>query len=156
MSSTETKNAINLAKARKSSNGIANQAKSMADTAKNPTSLLKYIEFGNDWPYVPAVFVALLKDLLDFIGVGSLPAIGTVITIICSIFIFFMMLLVGGSKKGRAAKAFLKGPGGRFLLLGTGAMVEMLFGINFLPIETLVVLVAYWMLLMERKESESK
>jgi hypothetical protein len=150
MDENEARNVVNLNNARGSA---INQAKSVGDTIKNPTSLLKYIELGSDWPYAPAFFVAMLKDLLDFVGIGSLPAIGTVVTIICSIFIFFMMLLAGGSKKGRAAKALLKGPMGRFLLLGAGTIVEMIFGIDFLPVETAVVVIAYWMLLGERKET---
>jgi hypothetical protein len=128
-----------------------------AALASTPASLKKYIDWGTDWPYVAALFVALLKDILDFVGVGSLPAIGTVVTIICSIFIFFMMLLVPGSQgKRKMAVAFLKSPIGRYVLLLLGSIVEMIFGIDFLPVETAVVLVAYWMLLSERKESESE
>ena len=155
MNEEEMQRVGNLGNVRKSG-GIGNavkKAKAAADAIKAPYSLFKHIKLGNDWPYIPALFVAILKDLLDFVGIGSLPAIGSVVTIICSIFIFFMMLLAGGSKKRKAAKALLKGPMGRFLLLGAGTLAELLFGLNFLPIETAVVSGAYWMLLLERKES---
>jgi hypothetical protein len=48
--------------------------------------------------YIPAFSVAIFKDLLDWVGIGSLPAIGTVITIVCSALIFILLLLFKANK----------------------------------------------------------
>ena len=146
----EINNVIDLNASRKTGSSLGLSSNPMSQM-KNNLSLAKQIELGKDWPYIPALLVAILKDVLDFVGIGSLPAIGTVVSIICSIFIFFMMLLAGSGGKRKMAKAILKGPMGRFLLLGAGTMAELLFGLNFLPIETAVVIGAYWMLLNERR-----
>jgi hypothetical protein len=153
---SEEQNVASLANARRISQArnAVNQAKNTVKNVTSTLSLAKQIQPGNDWPYILAFFVAVLKDLLDFVGIGSFPAIGSAVSIICSIFIFFMMLLAGSGKRGRAARALLKGPMGRFLLLGAGTLVEMLFGLNFLPVETAVVAGAYWMLLNERRMSQ--
>lgn len=86
--------------------------------------------------YMPAFMVAFLKDILDFIGIGSLPAIGTVITFCFSLLIFFLLMLAGSSQRYRLIKDGL-------LLLG-GTMVEgLFFGLNLLPLETLTVWIIY-------------
>jgi hypothetical protein len=143
----------NLASAR----GPASEAKQMAKTATTmakaatpvgAATLLKYVNLANDLAFIPAIFAAVIKDILDFIGVGSLPAIGTVITICISIFIGFMMLLAGARGKNGIAKGMMK----RLMVLGGGTMAEMLFGLNFFPIETAVVILIYFMVLAERKQ----
>ncbi|MFZ1719944.1 MAG: hypothetical protein WAU28_01160 [Candidatus Moraniibacteriota bacterium] len=86
--------------------------------------------------YAPMLMAAGFKDLLDLTGIGSLPGIGTVVTICASILIFFLALL-RGSFRGR-----MKYRKGIMLLVGT--LVEAIgFGLNFLPIETLTVLAMY-------------
>lgn len=135
-----------------------NLVKSTKTLAKSATpwgaaSLLKYAFDADFFLYAAALFVALLKDILDWIGIGSLPAIGTVITICISIFIFFMMLLAGSSGKMKMATRIVR----RYLILGVGSLIEFLFGINFLPVLTLTVLVIWFMALAEKKqEAEEK
>ena len=147
--------AKNLAMSRNSS--PVNEAKQMADTAKTMAkaatpmgamSLVKQVDLAKDLAYIPAFFAAVLKDLLDPIGIGSLPAIGTVVTICISIFIGFMMLLAGAHGKGKFVKGMMK----RFLVLVGGTGTEMLFGINIVPIETFTVVIIYIMVLAERKQ----
>lgn len=112
-----------------------------------------------DMPFVGiALTVALLKDILDFVGIGSLPAIGTAITIVASIVIaaaMFIPAMDSGVKAGPRAQKQLKNNLYELrriaaLLGGTG--VEMIFGIDFLPVETLMVIYLYHSILQERKK----
>jgi hypothetical protein len=144
-----------LAASRKLNPG--NQAKEMAATAKSMAkavtpwgamALAKKIDFSKDMFFVPAFIAAVFKDILDFAFIGSLPAIGTVITLCISIFIWFMMLLAGASGKGKVVKGMIK----RSMVLIGGTMAEFLFGLNFLPIETITVGIIYFMILSERKK----
>ncbi len=125
------------------------QAKLAATAAKEALSLPKYINWGNDWIYLAAIIVGIMKDLLDFVGIGSLPAIGTVITICASIFIGLMMLLAGGGEKRKLVKGIFK----RYFVLIGGTFAEFLFGLNFFPIESAMIIVIYIMVLIERKQA---
>jgi hypothetical protein len=117
-------------------------------------SLAKQIDLFKDYPYIPALFAAILKDILDFTGIGSLPAIGTAVGICVSIFIFFMMLLAGSTASRKKSKAFMTGPMKRYVALLGGTIVEMLFGLNFFPIQTAILIYSYYLLLKERKENQ--
>jgi hypothetical protein len=98
-----------------------------AVSQEKPVSFLKYL---------PALMVALLKDLLDLVLIGSLPGVGTVVTFVFSLLIFLLLLLSGSSKKYSTSK--------KSMILLAGTLTEgMLFGLNFLPIETLTVLAIY-------------
>lgn len=134
-----------------------NQAKELAATAKTMAAaatpwgamaLAKKVDFSKDVFFVPAFVAAVLKDVLDFALIGSLPAIGTVITVCISIFIWFMMLLAGASSKGKIVRGMMK----RSMVLIGGTMTEFLFGLNFLPLETITVAIIYLMVLSERKK----
>lgn len=103
--------------------------------------------------YLIVGMFAVLKDLLDFIGL--IPAIGTVIS-----FVFgpLMTLLIAGlltldrSGSGSnfgAAKGFMR----RLGVLLAAMMVDVLPIINFLPITTLAVILLYWMAKREAKKS---
>jgi hypothetical protein len=105
-------------------------------------SLLKHMNLFNDWLFAIAMIVAVLKDLLDYVGIGSLPAIGTVVTLCASILIGFIILLAGGGGKKQMAK---------YLILIAGTLIEMLFGLNFIPGETGMVIAIYIVVLMDRK-----
>jgi hypothetical protein len=111
-------------------------------------SLLGEMNLLTDWTYGLAFFAAVLKDILDFTGFGSLPLIGTVITFCVSIFIGFMMLLsnILGSERSMFQRSLM-----RWLVLITGTLVELLFGLNFIPWETATVLFVYAMALAARK-----
>lgn len=99
--------------------------------------------------YGVAFSLALLKDLLDLVGVGSLPAIGTIITWCVSIGIGLILLFDGvSSSQRKVARRMTR----RFLVLIAGTIVEsLLFGLNFLPFETITVAIIYWMSLVDRK-----
>ena len=146
----------NLVKARSSARK-RNLIKNTRTLAKSATpwgaaSLVKYLFRTHFFIYGAALSAALLKDILDFIGIGSLPAIGTVITICVSIFIFLMMLLAGASSKMKIATSIVR----RYLILGVGTVIEFLFGLNFLPVMTLTVLVIWLMAAAETKQEEEE
>jgi hypothetical protein len=148
---SEAKNKINLSEARQNSpSGIVDKAKKIAEIAKNPVGLLSQVSIFNDIPYIVAFGMAILKDILDLAVIGALPGIGTVLTIIASITIFFMMLLSGsGSSKKMAGGMIKKG-----LVLAGGTIFEMVgFGLNFFPMETATVLLVYLMELADRKKA---
>lgn len=138
-----------LYNARRSSvGGAINKAKDVASLATpvGAFSLLGQIKFLADIPYAAALGAAILKDLLDLVFIGSLPGVGTVITILCSIFIFMMMLIVGSGDKKKAFSGMFKKVG---LIFG-GTLVEFLPGLDFLPVETLTVAGIYYLTLTER------
>lgn len=133
-----------------------NRARSLAkDIPKTPraalkevASLLTQLNPFMDWLYGIALALALLKDILDFTLIGSLPVIGTVITIMISLSIGFIMLLTGSFFSARWARRL------GVLLAGTG--VELFFGLNFFPIETFIVVMVFHMTLKQRKEKSDQ
>lgn len=122
-------------------------AKSAAPiTPQEALSLLRQVRWMSDAPYAFAIGASALKDILDLVGIGSLPAIGTALSICVSIFIFMMMLLAGASSKSRMTKGFVQ----RALVLGGGTTVEaFMFGLNFVPVQTLTALGVYLITLKE-------
>lgn len=110
--------------------------------------ILRFMRPG-DWPYFLAWILTLVKDLLDFAGVGSLPAIGTVVTICVSIAAYLLSLLVDTKRAKGVTKAFTKA-----IILLSGTAVELFFGVNFIPWETLAVSMMYLLTLQERKEEK--
>lgn len=109
---------------------IANKVKKTKFTGEKPSKIL----------YLGVAMIALFKDLLDLVGIGSLPAIGTVITVCLTFLIWILLLLFdksGGGKKVNRAMA-------RGILMILIGMVEgLFFGLNLLPIETTMVIVLY-------------
>lgn len=92
--------------------------------------------------YAPAGAVAIFKDVLDFIAIGSIPVVGTVVTFICSVLIFFLLILAKKNNSIQDMRFIIR----RLLIVVAGFLIEgIAFGINFLPIETLVVVIIYWM-----------
>ena len=64
------------------------------------------------------------------------------------------MFVVGANKKMRAqAKATANFMTKRVGALAGGTLIECVFGIDFLPVETLMVLYLYRLVLQERKET---
>lgn len=86
--------------------------------------------------YMPALLVALMKDILDLVFIGSLPGIGTIVTFCFSLLIFFLLMLAGSGTSYSLARK------GALLLAGTLAE-GVLFGLNFLPIETITIFLIY-------------
>ena len=142
-------NLINARASAKKRNLLDN-TKTLAKSATpwGAASLVKYLFLTHPAIYFLTLLAALLKDILDWIGIGSLPVIGSVVTFCFSILIFFMMLIAGSSGKMKMASKMVR----RYLVLAGGAIMELLFGINFLPILTCTVLVIWFMAAAEKKQ----
>lgn len=151
---TERDHKQNLQSARHNNPGadLADTAKTLASAATPAGyfALLSQVSIFNDMPYIIAFGAAILKDALDLAFIGSLPGIGTVLTICASILIFFMMLLSGSGKKKKMAQGMIK----KGLALLGGTIFEMIgFGLNFFPMQTATVLLVYLMELADRKKA---
>jgi hypothetical protein len=126
---------------------IGNQVKGMQFTGEKPSFML----------YLGLACIALLKDSLDLILVGSLPGIGTVVTLCFSFLIWILMTIFdrsGGKQNNKMARG---------LVLMLTSLVEAIgFGLNFLPIETFTVASLYimarsaWKKEQKRLEKESQ
>lgn len=111
----------------------ARSIRSGQSRVKNPPLEYRHVSI---FSYMPALFVAALKDVLDFMLIGSLPGLGSVITFCFSLFIFFLLLMAGSGQKYSLTKK------GIVLLIGTAAE-GFLFGLNFLPLEVITVVIIY-------------
>ncbi len=101
--------------------------------------------------YFGLAAIALLKDLLDFAGIGSLPGIGTVVTM-CFAFLIWILMTVFDRSGGKSNRVM-----GRSLVLLFASLVEDIgFSLNFLPIETLTVIVLYTMARKAAKQEEQR
>lgn len=84
--------------------------------------------------------IALLKDLLDLVGIGSLPGIGTVVTICFGFLIWILLTVFDRSSQHTGMNIRLI----RGLVTIFFTLIEAVgFGLNFLPIMTLTVIVLY-------------
>ncbi len=139
-------------KAREIKNGFRNLKNSYSVLKKTKGVATAPTKFrGSDVPiYGTAMILAGLKDLLDLPLIGSLPAIGTVITFCVSIAIAFILMFDGNyGLQRKVARRLTK----RFLVLIAGTMIEgFLFGLNFFPFEMFTVFIIYWMALADRKK----
>lgn len=111
----------------------ARQTRKQGAVVKHQSENAQQVSFSS---YFPPFMVALLKDILDFTLIGSLPGLGSVVTFCFSILIFFLMMMAGSKSKYSLSKK------GVTLMIGTAAE-GFLFGLNFLPIETITVLFIY-------------
>jgi hypothetical protein len=109
------------------------QVKKQGVVVKRQSEDVQQVSFSS---YFPPFLVALLKDILDFTLIGSLPGLGSVVTFCFSILIFLLMMMSGSKSKYSLTKK------GITLMIGTVAE-GFLFGLNFLPIETITVLFIY-------------
>ena len=119
----------------------------------NPAGLFKFILL-NDLFFFFAIMMALLKDILDEAGF-SIPPIGFVTTIMASITLMLAMLICGASikqvrNKNKNKKLALKIVR-KWGTLAGGTLFETVFGLNFLPVETLTACIIYFFILQERK-----
>lgn len=136
---------------------LGSQAKTLVKSATpwGFFSLLSEINILTDWTYFAALMAAMVKDLLDFVGIGSLPAIGTVITFCSAIFIMFMMILGNMMHEEHDRTVFqsyiLNKWIVKWIILLITTIVELLFGANFLPIQTIGVLIIWSFALAARK-----
>lgn len=126
---------------------------SKAKNVPNIASLITHIDPFTDWLFGIALSLALLKDILDLVGIGSLPAIGTVVTFIVSLSIGFIMLITGSRSKSKMMRSLIKSGAKKYGVLVFGSIIEMIFGIDFLPIETTVVIIVFILTLQDRREA---
>ena len=131
--------------------GAANAAKNIAQatTPMGAVGLLKQMNLLTDMPYVAAMGAAMLKDLLDFV-LAPTVILPILFSVICSVFIFMMLLLVGSAGKKKGASKFLKKAG----ILVSGGIVDSIPGVDFLPVESLTVAAIYFLTLVERKNAQ--
>lgn len=116
----------------------------------NAVSLIKYFDPFMDWMYGIALCLAIFKDVSDFVGLGSLPLIGTLITFAVSFIIGMIMFITGSGGKMGTTKRVIKSLIKRYGTLVAGTGVEMFFGLNFFPIETFMVALVFYLTLQER------
>jgi len=90
--------------------------------------------------YLGVMMIALLKDILDLAGIGSLPGIGTIVTL-CFTFFIWMLLTLFDHSGGKSSKKAARG----LVLVSIGLVEGIGFGLNFLPIETITVVLLYIM-----------
>lgn len=146
---TEQDNSENLKKKQR-----GHRMKNHVAKAKNISQKLALFSYVNpfmDWLFGIALILAILKDILDFTGIGSLPGIGTVVTLIVSLLIAFVMLLTGSASKIKISKTAKK-----FLVLIGGTFIELIFGVDFMPIETAMVIYIIYSTLKSRQEAAQK
>lgn len=97
-------------------------------TGKKPSFLL----------YGGVGMIALLKDLLDLVGIGSIPGVGTIVTA-CFSFLMWMLLTLFDRSGGKGNKEMIRG----LVIMLFGLVEAVGFGLNFLPIQTLTVVILY-------------
>jgi hypothetical protein len=126
--------------------------KGIAKRMLTPTGFfaaLKQASLLKDMPFVCACGFAILKDLLDFVTFETV-ILPIVFSILCSIFIFMMLMLAHATEKRKTANRFIT----RFFVIAGGGLLDSLPGIDFLPIETITVFIIYIMVLFERANME--
>lgn len=146
----------NLRQVNRQKPGLAKNAVSdLKSLAKNLTPLGFFAAFAGvniltDWMYFLALLAAIFKDLTDWILVGPLFFLAIIVGFLVSIFIAFMMILgsIFADGKGRLYHKAIRS----YLILLAGTTAEMLFGVNFIPIETMTVLVIWYLALCARKQ----
>lgn len=119
----------------------------LADTSNQPTGASPAkqspkepaIDFLADLPYIFAILVAATKDLSDFIGIGSVPVIGTLITLMALCVISLLLFLASPSDFFR-----------NFGILFGGTTIDMIPFLNLLPALTAVVVYIYVKKIVER------
>lgn len=132
---------------------LGGEAKTLAKslTPWGVFSLISKIHLLTDIPYFFAILTALLKDGLDLVGVGSLPGIGTAVTACSSLFIMAMMFLGNVMHDEHDRTIFQSVILKQFGVLVFTTLVEMIFGLDLAPFETVGVLFIYSFALAARK-----
>ncbi len=138
-----------LADARKN---LPKKFKEKAKFIAGRASLMNQFNPFIDWLYGIALSAALLKDILDLVAIGSLPGIGTVITLMATITIWAVMIITGSAFKAIKKRRLAQ----RYGVLATGTFVEIVFGLNFIPIETAMVIYIFVSALKDRRDAKEK
>lgn len=92
--------------------------------------------------YSPAFAIAMLKDGLDYILIGSIPVIGTIVSFICAALLFLALIFAKKTGSLSDIKFVVK----RFLIVLVVFAIEgFAFGVNFFPFEIVAVIIVYFM-----------
>jgi hypothetical protein len=138
-------------------NEAINNAKRLANafTPWGAVSMLMKIRPLDDWMYLLALLAAVLKDIIDIIEVGVITYVVVFIaTIVISIFIWGMLKLGemntgrGGTERQMVKSTISMTRQAVTLIVGAGA--EIIPVIDFLPIETIAVVIILLMILHDR------
>jgi hypothetical protein len=121
------------------------QKSTSAITPKGVFSAVKQIDLIGDIPFACALGGAILKDLLDFVFAPTV-VLSILASILCSIFIFMMLVIARATEKRKVASRFIM----KFFVIIGGSMADSFPGIDFLPIETITVFIIYYLVLHER------
>jgi len=117
-------------------------------------SFLKEVNWMIDWMIGVPLLLAILKDVVDWMGLAILPGINDLIVWCISILTTLVMIFLGASgarTKVKVANSLVK----KAITIIGGTICEELPGIDFLPIMTLTVLVAYILVLLDRKQEKA-
>jgi len=147
-SEEDRKKNLNQAQRQSDLKNKADQAKNLAKSA-SPMGALKLASQiqVSDVLFVIPVSAAVLKDVSDVILIGSLPGLGTVVSICCSITIGLFTIVLGGGGAKKSAKGSTK----IILFLIGGTLVEMVPGVDFVPVETVTAVLVYILVLQQRR-----
>lgn len=150
--------AENLSKARKDSknSGATTDFKNLKSLNKALTpmgffSLIKEINILEDLPFMAAIMFAVAKDILDFVFTETV-ILPMLFSMLCSIFIFMMLLLAGSNGKRKVASGLVK----KGLTIIGGGIADAIPGLDFLPIETVTAGAVYFMTLLERANAKKQ
>ena len=125
---------------------------------KGEKSLMAQVSFF-DFVYFLALIAAILKDILDLSEATGLGYILVVIsTFLVSIFIGFMLLLASFlERKHEMIVRIIRKKIVRICLVYiSGFAIELIPGLDILPIETLMVLIIYALVLTARKKAKKQ
>ncbi len=128
---------------------ISSVLKEKKQGIKEAISLAAYLNPFTDWMFGIALAMAALKDIFDYFGIIFF-GIGWLITFMASVLIFFTLLLAGASSKKNNANSLVK----KYGTLAGGTAMELVLGINFLPIQTITVIITFILTLKERQDND--
>ncbi|MEK7598139.1 MAG: hypothetical protein AAB487_00175 [Patescibacteria group bacterium] len=127
-------------------NARLNQSQYLAVASQTPAERKEpLIDMLKDMPYFLAILMAIGKDVADFFGIGSSPAIGTLITILVMITIALLIFLA-------APTEFFH----NFMLLFGGTTIETIPVVNLLPVLTGAVVYIYVRKILQRLKKRMK
>jgi hypothetical protein len=110
--------------------------------------IFKQIEWSRDWMFGFVLLpFALLKDILDIALAAIVPvgiAVAFIMTVMVSILTVVALLISGADLKNR------KGLAKYFITISTGAIVEAIPGVDWLPIAFIEALLVYGLTLFDR------
>ncbi|MDP1846044.1 MAG: hypothetical protein Q8L09_04915 [Candidatus Moranbacteria bacterium] len=110
--------------------------------------IFKQIEWTRDWMFGFVLFpFALLKDILDIALAAIVPvgiAVAFIMTIMVAILTVVSLLISGSDLKNR------KGLAKYFITISTGAIIEAIPGVDWLPIAFIDALLVYGLTLFDR------